>query len=114
MAAQSAQVQDFSRVVVPVASVRITPSLKLSLIGKPEARIGLNANCGTGFCLDAECSFIVTNYHVALRVRPHKICEEKIFHRYFATGPKDNGARANNMGRGVLSFVMQRDLAMFE
>jgi hypothetical protein len=47
--------------------------------------------------------------------RPRKIKREKIIKRYFATGPHDEGATANNMGNGdVLPYVLKRDLAMFE
>jgi len=70
---------------------------------------------GTGFCLDAACRFIVTNYHVAMTTRVHRIKRDKIIKRYFATGPHDPGATANNLEDGnVLPYVIQRDLAMFE
>ncbi len=107
--------QDFSEIVVPITSVKITPSVEHGTSGKPVPTLGIDANFGTGFCLDAACHFIVTNYHIAITTRAHRIKREKIIKRYFATGPHDEGATANNLGnRDVLPYVKKRDLAMFE
>ncbi len=107
--------QDFSEIVVPIASIRLTPSVKLSVSGKLSPKLGLDAAFGTGFCLDAKCRFIATNYHVAVTTRVDKIKREKIIQRYFATGPHDKGATANYVPNvGVLPFAMKRDLAIFE
>ncbi len=107
--------QDFGEIVVRITSVRLTPSAKLSIKGKLSPKLGLDAAFGTGFCLDAKCRFIATNYHVAVTTRPDKIKREKIIQRYFATGPHDKGATANYVPNvGVLPFAMKRDLAIFE
>src|SRR6266571_1353080 len=106
--------QDFSEIVVPIASWKITPSVKLGITGKPVPTLGIDAGLATGFCLDAACRFIATNYHVALTTRVHKIKRDKIIKRYFATGPNDVGATANNVDGDVLPYVMKRDLALFE
>jgi hypothetical protein len=107
--------QDFSEIVVPITVVRLTPSVKLSISGKLGPKLDLDAGFGTGFCLDAACRFIVTNYHVAITTRPNKIKHEKIIQRYFATGPNDNGATANSFPSGeVFPYVKKRDLAIFE
>jgi len=106
--------QDFSEIVVPIASVRLTPSVKLGITGKLDPKLDMDANFGTGFCLDAACRFIVTNYHVAVTTRARKIKGEKIVQRYLATGPNDNGATANNLNGNVLPFATKRDLAIFE
>src|SRR5882672_437272 len=106
--------QDFNEIVVPITSVRLAPSLKLGLRGKLSPKLNLEAYLGTGFCLDAACRFIATNYHVAVTTRVHKIKREKIIQRYFATGPHDKGATANVLGDGVLPFATKRDLAIFE
>src|SRR6266403_3130084 len=107
--------QDFREIVVPVTSVKFTPSVKLSVSGKPSPKLGLEAHFGTGFCLDAACRFIATNYHVAVTTRVDKIKREKIIQRYFATGPHDKGATANYVPKvGVLPFAKNRDLAIFE
>jgi hypothetical protein len=107
--------QDFSEIVVPITSVRIAPSVKLGISGKLGPKLDLDANFGTGFCLDAGCRFIVTNYHVAMTARAHKIKREKIIKRYFATGPHDEGATANSLPNGdVLPYATKRDLAIFE
>lgn len=106
--------QDFSEIVVPISSVRLTPSAKLGITGKPVPALNLDADFGTGFCLDAECRFIATNYHVAVTTRVHKIKGDKIIKRYLATGVED-GATANDLGNGdVLAFARNRDLAIFE
>lgn len=107
--------QDFVESVVPISSVKLTPSVKLGITGKPGPTLHLNADFGTGFCLDAACRFIATNYHVAVTSRVHKIKGEKIIQRYLATGPNDNGATANTFPSGeVFPYVKKRDLAIFE
>jgi Trypsin-like peptidase domain len=107
--------QDFSEIVVPITSVKITPSVKLGVSGKLGPKLDIDASFGTGFCLDAACRFIATNYHVAMTTRAAKIKREKIIQRYFATGPHDEGATANYLPNvGVLPYVKKRDLAIFE
>src|SRR5229473_6025526 len=107
--------QDFSEIVVPITSVKLTPSLKLGITGKLGPKFDIDANFGTGFCLDAACRFIATNYHVAVTTQSDRIKREKIIQRYFATGPHDEGATANFLPNGdVLAYVKKRDLAIFE
>jgi Trypsin-like peptidase domain len=107
--------QDFSEIVVPITSWKITPSVKLGITGKPGPKFDIDASFGTGFCLDARCRFIVTNYHVAMTTRAGKIKREKIIQRYFATGPDDKGATANDLLNGsLLPYAKNRDLAIFE
>jgi hypothetical protein len=106
---------DFSETVVPITSVRITPSAELGKTGRPGPGLDLKAKFGTGFCLDAACRFIVTNYHVAMAASAHKIKGEKIFRRYLATGPHDEGATLHILVTGdVLAYATKRDLAIFE
>src|SRR6266581_3397617 len=107
--------QDFSEIVVPITSVKMTPSVKLGISGKLGPKLDIDANFGTGFCLDAACRFIATNYHVAMTTRAGKIKREKIIQRYLATGPHDEGATANYVPNvGVLPYAKKRDLAIFE
>jgi hypothetical protein len=109
--------QDFSEIVVPITSLKITPSLKLGISGKLGPNLGLDAKFGfgTGFCLDATCEFIATNYHVAVTARADKIEREKIVQRYFATGPHDEGATPNDIPNvGLVPFAAKRDLAILE
>src|ERR1700676_940207 len=107
--------QDFTEIVVPITSVKITGSLKLGMSGKPVPGLGLKAGFGTGFCLDAKCAFIVTNYHVAVTTRTGKIEREKIVQRYLATGPHDQGATPNDIpNMGSFPYATKRDLAIFE
>jgi hypothetical protein len=107
--------KDFSEIVVPISSVRLTPSLKIGITGKPGPKLNLDAFFGTGFCLDSACRFIATNYHVAMTTRAGKIKRERIIKRYFGTGPDDTEATANSIGNGdVLPYAIKRDLAIFE
>ena len=107
--------QDFTEIVVPITSVKITPSPKLGFSGRFGPKLNIGANFGTGFCLDAACRFVVTNYHVAMTTRVGKVKREKIIHRYLATGPQDEGATVNLLPNGeVLPFAKKRDLAIFE
>jgi hypothetical protein len=107
--------QDFAEIVVPIDSLRIFPSLKLGITGTPSPGVHVKANFATGFCLDAVCRFIVTNYHVALTTPAGKIKKEKIIRRYLATGPQDEGATLNKLtNEAMAAFVMKRDLAIFE
>ncbi|HYL09602.1 MAG TPA: serine protease [Candidatus Acidoferrales bacterium] len=106
---------DFSEIVVPITSVKVTPSPKIGLSGRFVPKVGISAAFGTGFCLDAACRFIVTNYHVAMVMRTKKIKGERIIQRYLATGPDDEGATANSLpNMDVIPFATKRDLAMFE
>jgi hypothetical protein len=109
------QTQDFNEIVVPITSVKIIPSVKLGISGKLGPKLDLDANFGTGFCLDAACRFIATNYHVAMTTRADRIKREKIIQRYFATGPHDEGAIVNSLPNGgLLAFATKRDVAIFE
>src|SRR5487761_846396 len=48
---------------------------------------------GSGFCLDPECRFIVTNYHVAMAMgKRFSIQHEPVVERWLASGPNDEGA----------------------
>jgi hypothetical protein len=107
--------QDFSETVVPVTSIKITPSVKLGISGKLDPKLEERATFGTGFCLDPACRFIATNYHVAMTTRAHKVKGEKIIQRYFATGPDDEGATPNYLpNAGLLAYATKRDIAIFE
>jgi len=64
---------DFNNIVVPITAVKITPSIKLGISGKPGPALGIGAAFGTGFCLDPACHFIATNYHVAVTTQAHKV-----------------------------------------
>ena len=94
--------QDFNRTVLPIT--------ELKFLG-----LGLEVKFGTGFCLDPECRFIATNYHVAMLAHLHKIKGEKVFRKFLATGPEDEGATLND-GPSVapIRYTLSRDLAIFE
>ena len=93
---------DFGKTVVPIAALKLSD-------------VGIEGKFGTGFCLDPECRFIGTNYHVALAAHPHKIKGEKVNKQYLATGPGDADATPNDgPSVGPMRYTLSRDLAIFE
>lgn len=93
---------DFGRTVVPITEFK--------LLG-----LGIEGDFGTGFCLDPDCRFVGTNYHVAMMARPRKINGQKVVHFYLATGPDDEDATVNDgpLAR-PMKYALSRDLAIFE
>jgi hypothetical protein len=88
----------------------VFPLTELKFIG-----FGVEGKFGTGFCVDPECRFIGTNYHVAAISNPKKIKGQKVVARYLATGPEDEGATINDgFSVGPTKYVLSRDLAIFE
>jgi len=99
----NAPANDFSRTVFPLADFKLRgPALEEDL--------------GTGFCVDPDCRFIGTNYHVAATARHPKIRGARIVERYLATGPQDEGVTLNRFADGgrPLQYNLDRDLAVFE
>jgi hypothetical protein len=93
--------EDFSETVVPITGLKL--------------RLGIEGTFGTGFCLDAACRFIGTNYHVAALGPLDRIKREKVVQRYLATGPDDEGATVNEgIAVGPMKYTLNRDLAIFE
>ncbi len=88
-------------------SYRRPPSLN------PLNHLGLSEKEGTGFCLDPLCSFVGTNYHVAL-AKPRRVMGVGIAKRYYATGPNDKGAVLDLSGPVPFEMAPGRDLAIFE
>jgi len=71
---------------------------------------------GTGFCLDPDCRFVGTNYHVA-KVMGNYVRIKGVFsaHRYLDSDPDDVGARDINLaGGGSLMYTPAHDLAIYE
>jgi len=106
---------DFSKVVVPIGAIKILPKLSVGLTGRITPKVGESLLFGTGFCLDAVCRFIVTNYHVGKLVSARKVRHQKIVNRYFATGPDDREATLNFLsGHDPMPYATKRDLALLE
>jgi hypothetical protein len=103
---------DFSEAVIPLTDLK--PALRFhTKLGVPG--LVITANFATGFCLDPDCRFIGTNYHVAAISKPGKIKGDKIVARYCATGPNDEDAAYDEMvGVENLRFTRSRDLAIYE
>jgi hypothetical protein len=103
---------DFSETVIPLTDLK--PALRFhTRFGVPG--LVITADFGTGFCLDPDCRFIGTNYHVAAISKPGKIKGDKIVARYCATGPNDEDAAYDEMvGVENLRFTRGRDLAIYE
>src|SRR5271169_3036515 len=71
---------------------------------------------GTGFCLDQDCRFVGTNYHVA-KVMGKYVRVKGVFsaHRYLDSDPNDAGAQDINLvGGGSLKYTEAHDLAIYE
>jgi hypothetical protein len=71
---------------------------------------------GTGFCLDRDCRFVGTNYHVA-KVMGKYVRIKGVFsaHRYLDSEPGDEGAQDINLGLGgSLKYTPAHDLAIYE
>jgi hypothetical protein len=99
--AQATSEPDFASTVIPITELKFG--------------LGVEARFGTGFCLDPDCRFIATNYHVAMLGEPKKISGTKVLHRFLASGPTDEGATLND-GPAIRSmkYTLSRDLAVFE
>ena len=75
----------------------------------------LEEKFGTGFCLDTDCRFIATSYHVAIMGWPRRIKGQQVIHCYLATGPDDYGATINGIfSPNPLKYDLSKDLAIFE
>jgi len=116
------QVEDFTQTVIPLRELksRLRPHLRIGqsfvpgLPAEMEPGIQVGADFGTAFCLDAECRFVVTNYHVAALLCPKKIEGRKVVRQYLATGPHDHDATWNSLGGEPMAYTVSRDLAIFE
>lgn len=71
---------------------------------------------GTGFCLDQDCRFVGTNYHVA-KIMGRYVRIKGVFaaHLYLDSGPYDTGAQeVDFVGGGSLKYTPAHDLAIYE
>jgi hypothetical protein len=94
--------REFNKTVLPITEMKF--------LG-----LGIEGKFGTGFCLDPECRFIGTNYHVAMIAHPRRIKGEEVIQRYLATGPDDEGASVNYIPSvSPMKYTLRRDLAIFE
>ena len=112
---------DLNSTVLPLTEfkVKLKPKFKptalLHPLGAVAPELELGARLGTAFCVDPECRFIGTNYHVAASMRVRKIKGIEVVDQYLATGLNDRGVSLNHLSSGeFLSYNLSRDLAMFE
>jgi hypothetical protein len=71
---------------------------------------------GTGFCLDQDCRFVATNYHVA-KIMGRHVRIKGVFsaHLYLDSDSDDAGAQDINLaGGGSLKYTVAHDLAIYE
>ena len=71
---------------------------------------------GTGFCLDPDCRFVGTNYHVA-KLMGKYVRIQGVFsaYRYLDTDAEDVGAQEVNLAwGGSLKYTPAHDLAIYE
>lgn len=98
---------DFNKTVVPIT--------KLQSYGPFQT-----VKFGTGFCIDPDCRFIGTNYHVALAMGKHfKVEGSPVINRWLGTGPDDEEATQNKqpliLGLGFKEkFALIRDISIVE
>lgn len=82
----SARIEGALRIASELQAV--VPITKLRIYGLYDT-----IKLGSGFCLDLECRFIVTNYHVAKAMGKHfSIQHEHVVQWWLASGPNDEGA----------------------
>jgi hypothetical protein len=93
------------------------PNRTLVPITKVKIGIGVMFQFGTGFCLDLNCNFIGTNYHVAIDTGSSlRIKGEKVTETYLGSSPDDEGATFNeaiDSGVAPMKYNLTRDLAIF-
>jgi hypothetical protein len=100
--------RDLSKTVVPIT--------KLQSSGPVES-----VKFGTGFCIDTDCRFIGTNYHVAKAMGKHfKVEGSPVVNLWMGTGSNDDEASKNRLS-GPLGkiiprekFALIRDIAVVE
>jgi hypothetical protein len=101
------QRRDFDKTVVPIS--------KLQSYG-----LFQTVKFGTGFCIDPDCRFIGTNYHVAKAMGRHfKVEGSSVVHRWLGTGPNDEEASDNRQPfmpglKYKEKFAFIRDIAIVE
>lgn len=106
-----AKTEDVSEAVIPITDLK--PSLGLNLIRGLTPEVGADLKFATGFCLDPECSFIVTNHHVAAAAHLKKIKGDAVIARYLDTGSEDNQATLKMVHGQPMIYSAKRDLALF-
>jgi hypothetical protein len=101
------QSQNFSRTVVPITKLQSYGTLQ-------------TVKFGTGFCIDPDCRFIGTNYHVAKAMGKHfKVEGSPVVHRWLGTGPDDEDASENKQSffvgmKSKEKYALIRDIAIVE
>lgn len=88
-----------------------------TLVGKvhnPKRPFGTE-RLGTAWCLDAQCSLVVTNYHVARFVGDKAVVKgERAIKEWMATGPDDADARPMQLFGETYRLNVVRDLAILQ
>ncbi len=101
------QSRDFRRTVVPITKLQSYGPLQ-------------TVTFGTGFCIDPDCRFIGTNYHVAKAMGKHFEVEgSPVVNRWLGTGPDDEEASENKQSvfLGIKykeKYALIRDIAVVE
>jgi hypothetical protein len=88
--------RDLSKTVVPITKLQSYGTLQ-------------TVKFGTGFCIDPDCRFIGTNYHVAKAMGKHfKVEGTPVVNRWLGTGPDDDEASKNRLS-GPLGRILPRE-----
>jgi len=101
--------------IVPIAGFK--PEIKHLSSKRPYARFSRPRFAGTGFCLDRECRFVGTNYHVAMSMSKYILVKGELSKDlYLDSCPDDVGAQDVQYAEGnnSLKFALTHDLAIYE
>ncbi len=92
---------------------RIEPAQLVSRVeGRPSV---LEKAFGTGWCLNRECDWVITNYHVVKVTGGHpSVKGVKATQIAMATGEHDQGARPIPTAFGAMTFTCVRDIALIK
>lgn len=99
--------RDFNKTVVPISKLQSYGSFQ-------------TVKFGTGFCIDPDCRFIGTNYHVAKAMGEHfKVEGSSVVHRWLGTGPDDEEATESRQSlilglKYKVKYALIRDIAILE
>jgi hypothetical protein len=91
---------------------QLEPASVAAIVHSPKPLLGIE-RLGTAWCLDKDCSLMITNYHVAKfigkKLTVNGVHVESVS---LATGPDDVGARDVDSFTQVFKYVKVRDLAL--
>jgi len=99
---------------MPTAALGV-PRDPAQLVTRVEGRHSLEKAMGTGWCLNRECDWVITNYHVVKFTGEHPTVNGvKTAQIVMATSEHDQGAQPIATAIGDLTFTSVRDIALIK